>query len=175
VSLPLLEIENMEKQIDLWEKESISERGSVAQNLKTKLFETKEKLDKRDQGRTEEMMMTTMLQEEEAEVEEVATETTMLLMNTHRDQEATTEAEVEEVAKETTMHQETTIEMNREKKDLLDSTEMIDINKIEDLLEAETTKAKQDLTERTDLEMIDPEMTDQEAAEATTGVTRQLI
>ena len=136
---------------------------------------TKEKLDKRDQGRTEEMMMTTMLQEEEAEVEEVATETTMLLMNTHRDQEATTEAEVEEVAKETTMHQETTIEMNREKKDLLDSTEMIDINKIEDLLEAETTKAKQDLTERTDLEMIDPEMTDQEAAEATTGVTRQLI
>ncbi len=36
----------MEKQIDLWEKESISERGSVAQNLKTKLFETKEKLDK---------------------------------------------------------------------------------------------------------------------------------
>jgi len=36
----------MEKQIDLWEKESISERGSVAQNLKTKLSETKEKLDK---------------------------------------------------------------------------------------------------------------------------------
>src|SRR3989338_10262336 len=32
VSLPLSEIENMEKQIDLWEKESISERGSVAQN-----------------------------------------------------------------------------------------------------------------------------------------------
>ena len=46
VSLPLSEIENMEKQIDLWEKESISERGSVAQNLKTKLSETKEKLDK---------------------------------------------------------------------------------------------------------------------------------
>jgi len=46
VSLPLSEIENMEKQIGLWEKESISERGSVAQNLKTKLSETKEKLDK---------------------------------------------------------------------------------------------------------------------------------
>src|SRR3989344_1264494 len=46
VSLPLSEIENMEKQIDLWEKESISERGSVSQNLKTKLSETKEKLDK---------------------------------------------------------------------------------------------------------------------------------
>jgi len=46
VSLPLSEIENMEKQIDLWEKESISERGSVAKNLKTKLSETKEKLDK---------------------------------------------------------------------------------------------------------------------------------
>ena len=46
VSLPLSEIENMEKQIDLWDKESISERGSVAQNLKTKLSETKEKLDK---------------------------------------------------------------------------------------------------------------------------------
>ena len=46
VSLPLSEIEVMEKQIDLWEKESISESGSVAQNLKTKLSETKEKLDK---------------------------------------------------------------------------------------------------------------------------------
>jgi hypothetical protein len=46
VSLPLSEIEVMEKQIDLWEKESISERGSVAQNLKTKLVKTKEKLDK---------------------------------------------------------------------------------------------------------------------------------
>src|SRR3989339_15453 len=46
VSLPLSEIENMEKQIDLWEKESISERGSGAQNFKTKLSETKEKLDK---------------------------------------------------------------------------------------------------------------------------------
>ena len=46
VSLPLSEIESMERQIDLWEKESISEKGSVAQNLKTKLAETKEKLDK---------------------------------------------------------------------------------------------------------------------------------
>ncbi len=46
VSLPLSEIADMEKQIDFWEKESISERGSVAQNLKTKLSETKEKLDK---------------------------------------------------------------------------------------------------------------------------------
>src|SRR3990167_1211760 len=46
VSIPLSEIENMEKQIDLWDKELISERGSVAQNLKTKLSETKEKLDK---------------------------------------------------------------------------------------------------------------------------------
>ncbi len=46
VSLPLSEIEEMEKQIDMWEKESISERGSVAQNLKTKLSDTKEKLDK---------------------------------------------------------------------------------------------------------------------------------
>ncbi len=46
VSLPLSEIEVMERQIDVWEKESISKRGSVAQNLKTKLAETKEKLDK---------------------------------------------------------------------------------------------------------------------------------
>ena len=46
VSLPLSEIENMDKQITAWEKESISESGSVAQNLKTKLCETKEKLDK---------------------------------------------------------------------------------------------------------------------------------
>ncbi len=46
VSLPLEEIENMEKQIYLWEKESISSRGDVAQNLKNKLSETKEKLDK---------------------------------------------------------------------------------------------------------------------------------
>src|SRR3990167_9126834 len=46
VSLPLSEIEDMEKQIDIWDKETISERGSVVQNLKTKLSETKEKLDK---------------------------------------------------------------------------------------------------------------------------------
>jgi DNA invertase Pin-like site-specific DNA recombinase len=46
LSLPLSEIEKMEKQIAIWEKETISERGSVAQNLKTKLSETKEKLDK---------------------------------------------------------------------------------------------------------------------------------
>jgi len=46
VSLPLEEIEKMEKQIDEWEKESISSRGNVAQNLKTKLSETKERLDK---------------------------------------------------------------------------------------------------------------------------------
>src|SRR3989338_7954736 len=36
----------MDKQITAWDKESISESGSVAQNLKTKLCETKEKLDK---------------------------------------------------------------------------------------------------------------------------------
>src|SRR3989339_1106078 len=46
VSLHLEEIEKMEKQIDEWEKESISSRGNVAQNLKTKLSETKERLDK---------------------------------------------------------------------------------------------------------------------------------
>ncbi|MDP3779404.1 MAG: recombinase family protein, partial [bacterium] len=46
VSLPLEEIDAMEKQVDTWEKESISSRGTVAQNLKTKLSETKEKLDK---------------------------------------------------------------------------------------------------------------------------------
>ena len=46
VSLPLSEIEEMEKQVTVWESESISERGSVAQNLKTKLSVTKEKLDK---------------------------------------------------------------------------------------------------------------------------------
>ncbi len=46
VSLPREEIENMERQISAWESESISSRGSVAQNLKTKLSETKEKLDK---------------------------------------------------------------------------------------------------------------------------------
>ncbi len=36
----------MERQIDLWEKESISERGSVTQHLQTKLVGTKEKLNK---------------------------------------------------------------------------------------------------------------------------------
>ena len=46
VSLPLSEIEKMNKQVLIWESESISERGSVAQNLKTKLSDTKEKLDK---------------------------------------------------------------------------------------------------------------------------------
>jgi hypothetical protein len=46
VSLPREEIEKMEKQITEWEGESISSRGSVVQNLKTKLLETKEKLDK---------------------------------------------------------------------------------------------------------------------------------
>ena len=46
VSLPISEIEEMEKQITIWEKETISERGSVSQNLKIKLSETKEKLDK---------------------------------------------------------------------------------------------------------------------------------
>ena len=46
VSLPLEETEVMEKQIDTWEQESISSRGTVAQNLKTKLKETQEKLDR---------------------------------------------------------------------------------------------------------------------------------
>ena len=46
VSLPLSEIEKMETRILQWEKESISESGSVAQNLKSKLSETQEKLDK---------------------------------------------------------------------------------------------------------------------------------
>ncbi len=46
VSLPLSEIAAMEKQITTWEQEAISEKGSVAQILKTKLAETKEKLDK---------------------------------------------------------------------------------------------------------------------------------
>jgi hypothetical protein len=46
VSLPLAEIEVMEKQIDTWEHESISSRGEVAQNLKSKLSETQEKLDR---------------------------------------------------------------------------------------------------------------------------------
>ena len=46
VSLPLEEIEVMEKQINAWEHESISSRGEVAQNLKSKLSETQEKLDR---------------------------------------------------------------------------------------------------------------------------------
>jgi hypothetical protein len=46
VSLPFSEIDKMQNQIDIWEKESISEKGNVVQNLKTKLSETKEKLDK---------------------------------------------------------------------------------------------------------------------------------
>ena len=46
VSLPLAEIEVMEKQIDEWEQEKISARGTVAQNLKAKLKETQEKLDR---------------------------------------------------------------------------------------------------------------------------------
>jgi len=46
VSLPLSEIEEMNEQITAWEQEAISEKGSVAQNLKTKLSESKEKLDK---------------------------------------------------------------------------------------------------------------------------------
>src|SRR3990167_2573075 len=36
----------MEKQINTWEHESISSRGEVAQNLKSKLSETQEKLDR---------------------------------------------------------------------------------------------------------------------------------
>ena len=46
VSLPFEEIEVMEKQINDWEHESISSRGEVAQNLKSKLSETQEKLDR---------------------------------------------------------------------------------------------------------------------------------
>ena len=46
VSLPLEEIEKMEAKLNEWEKESISSSGSVAQNLKSKLSETQEKLDK---------------------------------------------------------------------------------------------------------------------------------
>jgi DNA invertase Pin-like site-specific DNA recombinase len=46
VSLPLAEIEVMEKQIDEWEQEKISARGTVAQNLKSKLSEAQEKLDR---------------------------------------------------------------------------------------------------------------------------------
>ena len=46
VSFPLAEIEEMEKQITVWENESISTRGNVAQNLKDKLSETQTKLDR---------------------------------------------------------------------------------------------------------------------------------
>ena len=46
VSLPLEEIEVMEKQINAWESESISSRGEVAKNLKSKLSDTQEKLDR---------------------------------------------------------------------------------------------------------------------------------
>ena len=46
VSFPLAEIEEMEKQITVWENESISARGNVAQNLKNKLSETQTKLDR---------------------------------------------------------------------------------------------------------------------------------
>ncbi|MEK7103342.1 MAG: zinc ribbon domain-containing protein, partial [Patescibacteria group bacterium] len=46
VSLPLEEIENMEKQIDIWEHESISSRGDVAQNLKASIKEIQEKLER---------------------------------------------------------------------------------------------------------------------------------
>jgi site-specific DNA recombinase len=46
VSFPLAEIEEMEKHITVWENESISARGNVAQNLKDKLSETQTKLDR---------------------------------------------------------------------------------------------------------------------------------
>ena len=46
MSLPLEEIEKMEKLITTWESESISSSGTAAQNLKSKLSETQEKLDK---------------------------------------------------------------------------------------------------------------------------------
>ena len=46
VSIPFSEIEKMEKKIDEWEQESISEKGNVVQNLKSELSEIKEKLDK---------------------------------------------------------------------------------------------------------------------------------
>ena len=45
VSLPFSEIEEMDKQITVWENESISEKGSVAQNLKEKIRANEEKLD----------------------------------------------------------------------------------------------------------------------------------
>ena len=40
------EIEEMDKQVTLWENESISEKGSVAQNLKEKIRANEEKLNK---------------------------------------------------------------------------------------------------------------------------------
>ncbi len=46
VSFPLSEIEEMEKQITVWESESISANGIDIQNVKTKLSETKTKLDR---------------------------------------------------------------------------------------------------------------------------------
>ena len=46
VSLPFSEIEEMDKQITAWEKESISEKGNVAQNLKEKIRANEEKLNK---------------------------------------------------------------------------------------------------------------------------------
>ena len=46
VSLPHEEILKAERKIDEWEHEDISSRGNVAQNLKSKLSETQEKLDK---------------------------------------------------------------------------------------------------------------------------------
>jgi site-specific DNA recombinase len=46
VSLPLSEIEKMETRISQWEKESISESGSVAQNLKEAVRANQEKMDK---------------------------------------------------------------------------------------------------------------------------------
>lgn len=46
VSLPLSEIEKMEMRISQWEKESISENGSVAQNLKEAVRANQEKMDK---------------------------------------------------------------------------------------------------------------------------------
>src|SRR3990167_6257216 len=46
VSLPFSEIEEMDKQITAWEKESISEKGSVAKNLKERIRANEEKLNK---------------------------------------------------------------------------------------------------------------------------------
>ena len=46
VSLPFSEIEEMDKQITAWEKESISEKESVAQNLKEKIRANEEELNK---------------------------------------------------------------------------------------------------------------------------------